>query len=39
VDWISYPLLYNTGMRLMECVRLPVQDVDFPHHQAAAALT
>ncbi len=22
-------LLYGTGMRLMECVRLRVQDVDF----------
>jgi integrase len=26
-------LLYGTGMRLMECVRLRVQDVDFPYHQ------
>jgi len=26
-------LLYGTGMRLMECVRLRVQDIDFPYHQ------
>ncbi len=26
-------LLYGTGMRLMECIRLRVQDVDFPYHQ------
>lgn len=26
-------LLYGTGMRLMECVRLRVQDVDFSYHQ------
>lgn len=26
-------LLYGTGMRLMECVRLRVQDVDFEYHQ------
>jgi integron integrase len=26
-------LLYGTGMRLMECVRLRVQDVDFRYHQ------
>jgi len=26
-------LLYGTGMRLMECVRLRVQDVDFAYHQ------
>jgi integron integrase len=26
-------LLYGTGMRLMECVRLRVQDVDFDYHQ------
>jgi integron integrase len=28
-------LLYGTGMRLMECVRLRVQDVDFEYHQLA----
>lgn len=26
-------LLYGTGMRLMECVRLRVQDVDLRYHQ------
>lgn len=26
-------LLYGTGMRLMECVRLRVQDIDFHYHQ------
>jgi integron integrase len=26
-------LLYGTGMRLMECIRLRVQDVDFGHRQ------
>ena len=26
-------LLYGTGMRLMECLRLRVKDVDLPHHQ------
>ncbi len=26
-------LLYGTGMRLMECVRLRVQDLDFEYHQ------
>lgn len=26
-------LMYGTGMRLMECVRLRVQDVDFDYHQ------
>jgi len=28
-------LLYGTGMRLMECVRLRVQDVDFEYRQIA----
>jgi integrase len=23
------PLLYGTGMRLMECIRLRVKDIDF----------
>ncbi len=26
-------LLYGTGMRLMDCVRLRVQDLDFEYHQ------
>ena len=28
-DWLMANLLYGTGMRLMECVRLRVKDVDF----------
>ena len=26
-------LIYGTGMRLMECVRLRVKDIDFQYHQ------
>jgi len=26
-------LLYGSGMRLMECIRLRIQDVDFDYHQ------
>ena len=26
-------LLYGSGLRLMECVRLRVKDVDFAYHQ------
>lgn len=26
-------LLYGTGLRLMECIRLRVKDVDFENHQ------
>ena len=26
-------LMYGSGLRLMECVRLRVKDVDFSHHQ------
>ena len=28
-EWLMANLLYGTGMRLMECVRLRVKDVDF----------
>ncbi|HKZ09691.1 MAG TPA: integron integrase [Rhodanobacteraceae bacterium] len=28
-DWLMAGLLYGTGMRLMECLRLRVKDVDF----------
>lgn len=28
-DWLMAGLLYGSGMRLMECVRLRVKDVDF----------
>jgi len=31
--WLMASLLYGTGMRLMECVRLRVQDVDFAYRQ------
>src|SRR3546814_5741568 len=27
--WLMAALLYGTGMRLMECIRLRVKDVDF----------
>lgn len=27
--WLVFSLLYGTGMRIMECVRLRVKDVDF----------
>ena len=33
VQHLMASLLYGTGMRLMECVRLRVQDVDFNYHQ------
>ncbi len=33
VTWLMASLLYGTGMRLMECVRLRVQDVDFDYQQ------
>ena len=28
-DWLLAALLYGTGMRLMECIRLRVKDLDF----------
>jgi len=31
--WLMASLLYGTGMRLMECVRLRVQDVDFGQNE------
>jgi integron integrase len=30
-QWLMASLLYGTGMRLMECVRLRVKDVDFEY--------
>ncbi len=33
IQQLMASLLYGTGMRLMECVRLRVQDVDFNYHQ------
>jgi len=31
--WLMASLLYGTGLRLMECVRLRVKDVDFAYRQ------
>lgn len=31
--WIIYALLYGTGMRIMECMRLRVKDIDFAYKQ------
>ena len=31
--WLMAALLYGTGMRLMECVRLRVKDVDFDRNE------
>ena len=31
-DWLMAGLLYGSGMRLMECLRLRVKDVDFQRH-------
>ena len=33
IPWLMTSLLYGTGMRLMECVRLRVQDIDFNYQQ------
>jgi len=32
-DWLMAGLLYGAGLRLMECVRLRVKDVDFEYRQ------
>ena len=32
-NWLMASLLYGTGMRLMECLRLRVKDVDFEQRQ------
>jgi integron integrase len=32
-EWLMASLLYGTGMRLMECVRLRIKDVDFARHE------
>ncbi|MBS0215471.1 MAG: integron integrase [Proteobacteria bacterium] len=32
-SWLMAALLYGTGMRLMECVRLRVKDVDFARNE------
>lgn len=31
--WLMAALLYGSGMRLMECLRLRVKDVDFPRNE------
>lgn len=33
IHYLMAALLYGTGMRLMECIRLRVQDIDFPYQQ------
>ena len=33
LHWLMGSLLYGTGMRLMECVRLRAKDVDFERHE------
>jgi hypothetical protein len=33
IQWLMASLLYGTGMRFMECVRLRIQDVDFDYRQ------
>jgi integron integrase len=33
VKWLVASLLYGSGMRLMECLRLRVKDVEFGYHQ------
>ena len=32
-SWLMASLLYGTGLRLMECIRLRVQDLDFEYSQ------
>ena len=32
-QYLMAALLYGSGMRLMECIRLRVQDIDFAYHQ------
>ena len=33
VKWIMATLLYGSGLRVMECVRLRVKDIDFAYNQ------
>jgi integron integrase len=32
-DWLMASLMYGTGLRLMECVQLRIQDIDFGYRQ------
>jgi site-specific recombinase XerD len=32
-DWLMASLIYGTGLRLMECVQLRVQDLDLGYRQ------
>jgi len=32
-EWVMVMLLYGAGLRLMECLRLRVKDIDFAHNQ------
>ena len=34
-EWLMASLLYGTGMRLMECLRLRIKDVDFGRNEIA----
>ena len=33
LDWLLASMLYGAGLRLLECLRLRVQDVDFEHRE------
>lgn len=33
LSWLMASLLYGSGLRLMECVRLRVKDIDFARHE------
>ncbi len=35
VKWLMANLLYGSGLRLMECIRLRVKDLDFQYNQIA----
>lgn len=31
IHWLAACLMYGSGLRLMECVRLRIKDLDYPH--------